>query len=68
MNSALLIKGREVCPKCKKKGVGYAGHAHAFGQKDYNRGRCRYCKAGFTLRVLVRAAQPTILVAEEIKP
>jgi len=51
MNTAKLQKGREECPKCKKKGVGYAGHAHAFGWKDYGKARCRYCNARFVLSV-----------------
>jgi hypothetical protein len=39
-----LRKGRHICPSCGKKGIGYAGHAHAFGYKDYDRFSCRYCK------------------------
>lgn len=42
-----LQGGREVCPKCKRKGLGYAGHPHAFGYKDYAKARCRYCGATF---------------------
>lgn len=36
-----------VCPKCKRKGVGWADHAHAYGRKDYTRATCRYCRATF---------------------
>ena len=42
-----LGRGRAKCPKCGKKGLGYAMHAHAFGFKDYDRFRCRYCKKTF---------------------
>ena len=42
-----LSSGRVRCPKCGKKGLGYAAHPHAFGYKDYNRAECRYCKARF---------------------
>jgi hypothetical protein len=51
MNRLKLQKGRQECPKCKKKGVGFAGHAHAFGWKDYHKAKCRYCHAGFVLSV-----------------
>ncbi len=44
-----LQSGRAVCPKCQKKGVGYASHAHAYGYKDYERAQCRYCKSRFAL-------------------
>lgn len=44
-----LSGGRVPCPKCGKKGVGYAKHPHAFGQKDYDRAACRYCKARFKI-------------------
>lgn len=46
----LLPKGRAPCPKCSKKGVGYAAHPHAFGYKDYSRASCRYCGATFVLK------------------
>ncbi len=50
IEKALVRKGRAVCPRCGKKGVGYAPHPHAFGYKDYSRLRCRYCKATFKVR------------------
>jgi hypothetical protein len=45
-----LGKGRAVCPKCGRKGLGYARHPHAFGYKDYDRASCRYCNAFFRLK------------------
>lgn len=45
-----VSKARAICPKCNKKGVGYARHPHAFGYKDYSRLSCRYCKAIFTMK------------------
>lgn len=45
-----LQSGRAKCPKCGRKGVGYAPHAHALGYKDYDRARCRYCRAVFRVR------------------
>ena len=36
-----------VCPKCKRKGLHFPMHAHAFGRKDYSRLECRFCKARF---------------------
>lgn len=39
--------GRVPCPRCTRKGVGYANHPHAFGWKDYGRATCRYCHAGY---------------------
>lgn len=47
---AKLGAGRRMCPKCLKKGVGYAGHPHAAGYKDYARARCRYCNATFKVK------------------
>lgn len=47
LSKSALSRGRAVCPKCGRKGVGYAGHPHAFGWKDYTRATCRYCKASF---------------------
>ena len=44
-----LQSGRQVCPKCGKKGVGYAPHPHAYGSKDYNRASCRYCHSRFSV-------------------
>ena len=43
----LVQSARAKCQKCGKKGVGYAGHPHAFGYKDYTRLKCRYCNARF---------------------
>ena len=43
----LVRSARAKCPKCGKKGMGYAGHPHAFGYKDYTRLLCRYCHARF---------------------
>ena len=45
-----LQSGREVCPKCKRKGLGYASHAHALGWNDYEKASCRYCHATFKIR------------------
>lgn len=45
----LLSKGRLPCPKCARKGVGYAMHAHAYGWKDYDKAICRYCRARFNV-------------------
>lgn len=42
-----LHGGRVVCPTCKCRGVGFAPHPHAFGYKDYDKARCRYCKTTF---------------------
>lgn len=44
-DTPLLQSGREVCPMCNRKGLGYANHPHAFGWKDYGRASCRYCGA-----------------------
>ena len=49
LSSEALRRGRQVCPVCGKRGVGYAEHAHARGFKDYDRARCRYCRKGFVL-------------------
>ena len=35
------------CPICGKKGLGFPGHEHARGYKDYERVRCRYCDKTF---------------------
>ena len=45
-----LHGGRGVCPKCGKRGLGYAMHPHAFGHKDYTRASCRYCRATFKIK------------------
>jgi hypothetical protein len=50
LDTRLLQSGRAVCPKCGKKGVGYAAHPHAYGWKDYDRASCRYCRARFKMR------------------
>jgi len=47
---AKLRAAREVCPACGRKGLGYAGHAHALGWKDYDRASCRYCHKTFRLK------------------
>lgn len=39
--------GRATCPECKRKGVGYAGHPHASGHKDYDHATCRFCRCTF---------------------
>ncbi len=44
-----MRSARQVCPKCTRKGVGYAPHPHAFGYKSYNRAVCRYCRAWFLI-------------------
>jgi hypothetical protein len=49
MMDPVIKAGRAVCPKCSRKGVGYAPHADAFGWKDYSRARCRYCSARFKI-------------------
>jgi uncharacterized Zn-finger protein len=45
-----LHSGRVVCPKCNRKGVGYAAHAHAYGWKDYGKASCRYCHTTFKIK------------------
>lgn len=35
------------CPKCGKKGLHYASHAHAQGWKDYDKAECRFCGSRF---------------------
>lgn len=45
-----IKSGRAKCPKCGRKGVGYANHPHAFGYKDTDRAMCRYCNAMFRCR------------------
>ncbi|MEN6317257.1 MAG: hypothetical protein ABFD82_00665 [Syntrophaceae bacterium] len=49
LDMALVNKHRAPCPKCGRKGVGYANHPHAFGYRDYDRLECRYCNAKFKL-------------------
>ncbi len=45
-----IRSGRYPCPKCSKKGVGYASHAHASGWKDYSKAVCRYRKCRFNIK------------------
>lgn len=45
-----LHSGRLKCPKCGRRGVGYANHPHAFGYKDYSRAKCRYCATYFKIK------------------
>lgn len=45
-----IRSGRYPCPKCGKKGVCYAIHAHASGWKDYSKAVCRYCKFRFNIK------------------
>ena len=45
-----LKGGRVECPSCKRKGVGFAAHAHALGWKDYERASCRYCHKVFRIK------------------
>jgi hypothetical protein len=47
MTEQMLCSGRVECPYCHRKGVGYAGHPHATGHKDFARARCRYCRCEF---------------------
>ena len=44
-----LSAGREECPACKRKGLGYAAHPHAYGWKDYGHASCRYCRKTFRI-------------------
>jgi hypothetical protein len=44
---AKLQSGRAECPACKRKGLGYAPHPHAFGYKNYDEAVCRYCRKRF---------------------
>lgn len=46
----LIKAGRKICPRCLRKGVGYAPHPHLLGWKDFGRAVCRYCKHGFTIK------------------
>ena len=50
-----LLTGRVECPKCGKKGVGYAPHPHAIGYKDYSKTQCRYCRAIFKVKDTAKA-------------
>ena len=45
----LLHSARHPCQKCKKRGLGYAPHPHAFGSKDHGHALCRYCGARFKI-------------------
>lgn len=47
---ATLQSGRVKCPKCGRKGLGYAAHPHAFGYKDYKKTSCRYCGTTFKIK------------------
>jgi hypothetical protein len=38
------------CPKCKRKGLHFEDHPHAYGYKDYSRIVCRFCGARFKER------------------
>ena len=49
-----LFSGQVPCPKCGRKGVGYASHPHAYGWKDYSKAECRYCMAIFKLKAKYR--------------
>ena len=44
----MTLKGKK-CPKCGRKGLHYAAHPHAFGWKDYERARCRFCRSMFKI-------------------
>jgi hypothetical protein len=35
------------CPQCKRKGLHYCSHPHAFGWKDYDHAECRFCHGRF---------------------
>jgi uncharacterized Zn-finger protein len=54
VNKTNLHSGRVVCPKCGRKGVGFAPHPHAFGWKNYDQAKCRYCDARFKIREKVK--------------
>lgn len=58
---ATLHSGRVKCPACARKGVGFAGHPHAFGYKDYSKATCRYCRKTFKIqeRTQVSNAAPS---------
>lgn len=45
MNRDKLSAGRDVCPKCMRKGLGYARHPGAYNVRLHNRATCRYCHA-----------------------
>ena len=45
-----LRSGRVECPSCKRKGAGFAAHAHAFGWKDYEKASCSYCHKTFKIK------------------
>ena len=55
MKKLNLGGGREICPKCNRKGLGFAPHPHAFGWKDYGRAKCRYCNSFFSVAKLEAA-------------
>lgn len=49
----VVSAGRAECPKCHRRGVGFAPHPHAYGYKDRGRLICRFCRARFTVRLVV---------------
>lgn len=47
----MIDYAKRPCPKCKRKGLHYSMHPHAYGHKDYSRLKCRFCKASFKLKL-----------------
>ena len=47
-----LQKGREKCPKCSRKGLGYAQQPHVISYRCrvIDKATCRYCKASFRIK------------------
>lgn len=42
---------KKPCPNCKRKGLHYSDHPHAFGYKDYDKAECRFCGKRFIINV-----------------
>lgn len=42
------------CPSCNRKGLNFAPHPHAFGYKNHDKVRCRYCNKDFNTEKLER--------------
>lgn len=50
LTKSSIKAGRGPCPKCGRKGVHIAAHAHAYGYKDRSRITCRFCQWGAKLK------------------
>lgn len=54
-----------VCPKCKKKGLHYANHEHAFGWKNYDVVECRFCHSRYDAESVTNAQDVASKVGKE---